>query len=124
MPRIDRTDSARRHYFSRGRAQLPASPQPSPVSPADSPQIYLPGQLDALLFGITEASVLTVFEGFTANIAGNWFFIAGMTFVFLPVVWYVTDRIIEPRLGAFDPSLAAGNGRRRRQQPRTYRSER
>lgn len=70
----------------------------------------LPGQLDALLFGITEASVLTVFDGFTANIAGNWFFIAGMTFVFLPVIWYVTDRIIEPRLGAFDPSLAAATG--------------
>lgn len=67
----------------------------------------LPGQLDALLFGITEASVETVFGDFTANIAGNWFFIAGMTFVFLPVIWYVTDKIIEPRLGNFDPSLAA-----------------
>jgi len=67
----------------------------------------LPGQLDALLFGITEASVETVFGDFTANIAGNWFFIAGMTFVFLPVIWYVTDKIIEPRLGAFDPSLAS-----------------
>ena len=33
-----------------------------------------------------------------------------MTFVFLPVIWYVTDRIIEPRLGAFDPSLAAATG--------------
>jgi aminobenzoyl-glutamate transport protein len=70
----------------------------------------LPGQLDALLFGITEASVATVFDGFTANIAGNWFFIAGMTFVFLPVIWYVTDQMIEPRLGAFDPSLAAATG--------------
>ena len=68
----------------------------------------LPGQLDALLFGITEASVATVFDGFTANIAGNWFFIAGMTFVFLPVIWYVTDRMIEPRLGAFAPSLRSG----------------
>jgi aminobenzoyl-glutamate transport protein len=34
---------------------------------------FLPGQLDALLFGITEASVETVFGDFTANIAGNWF---------------------------------------------------
>ena len=33
-----------------------------------------------------------------------------MTFVFLPVIWYVTDRIIEPRLGTFDPSLAAATG--------------
>jgi len=65
-----------------------------------------PGQLDALLFGITEAAVETVFGDFTANIAGNWFFIVAMTFVFLPVIWYVTDKIIEPRLGAWDPSRA------------------
>lgn len=71
---------------------------------------FLPGQLDALLFGITEASVETVFGDFTANIAGNWFFIVGMTFVFLPVIWAVTDRIIEPRLGVFDPELAAATG--------------
>lgn len=68
----------------------------------------LPGQLDALLFGITEAAVETVFGDFTANIAGNWYFIAAMTFIFLPVIWYVTDKIIEPRLGKWDP---AGAGR-------------
>ena len=66
----------------------------------------LPGQLDALLFGITEASVETVFGDFTANIAGNWYFIAAMTFVFLPVIWYVTDKIIEPKLGKWDPARA------------------
>jgi aminobenzoyl-glutamate transport protein len=66
----------------------------------------LPGQLDALLFGITEASVETVFGDFTANIAGNWYFIAAMTFVFLPVIWFVTDRMIEPRLGAWNPAQA------------------
>ncbi len=70
----------------------------------------LPGQLDALLFGITEASVETVFGDFSVNIAGNWFFIAAMTFIFLPVIWFVTDKIIEPRLGSFDPSLAAATG--------------
>ena len=66
----------------------------------------LPGQLDALLFGITEAAVETVFGDFTANIAGNWYFIAMMTLVFLPVIWFVNDRMIEPRLGAWDPSRA------------------
>ena len=64
----------------------------------------LPGQLDALLFGVTEAAVETVFGDWQANIAGNWFFIAAMLFVFLPVIWYVTDRIIEPRLGAYVPA--------------------
>lgn len=66
----------------------------------------IPGQLDALLFGITQASVETVFDGVTVNIAGNWYFIAAMTFVFLPIVWFVTDKIIEPRLGTWNPKNA------------------
>ncbi|WP_340587005.1 AbgT family transporter [Erythrobacter alti] len=66
----------------------------------------LPGQLDALLLGITEAAVQTVFGDYTINIAGNWYFIAAMTFVYLPAIWFVTDRVIEPRLGTYDASLA------------------
>ena len=61
----------------------------------------LPGQLDALLFGITEAAIEAVFGEWQANIAGNWFFIAAMLVLFLPVIWYVTDRVIEPRLGRY-----------------------
>jgi len=64
-----------------------------------------PGQLDALLFGITEAAV----EGsgldpsWTMNIAGNWWFIVVLMFIYLPVIWFVTDKIIEPRLGKWVP---------------------
>jgi aminobenzoyl-glutamate transport protein len=61
----------------------------------------LPGQLDALLFGITQAAVETLAPGWSANIAGNWFFIAAMLILFLPVIWFVTDAIIEPRLKRF-----------------------
>ncbi len=68
----------------------------------------LPGQLDALLFGITEAAAEAIVPAWDANIAGNWFFIAGMTFVFLPVIWFVTDRIIEPRMGAYVPAGSSG----------------
>lgn len=63
-----------------------------------------PGQLDALLFGITEAAAETIDVSWNANIAGNWYFIIAMTFVFLPVIWYVTDRIIEPRLAPLSKS--------------------
>lgn len=63
----------------------------------------LPGQLDALLFGITEAAAEAIVPTWQANIAGNWYFIAAMTFVFLPAIWYVTDRMIEPRLGRYVP---------------------
>lgn len=67
----------------------------------------LPGQLDALLFGITEAAAEQVAPGWNANIAGNWFFIAAMLIVFLPVIWAVTDLIIEPRLKRFAPADGA-----------------
>jgi aminobenzoyl-glutamate transport protein len=60
------------------------------------------GPLDALLFGITEASAETLDTSWDANIAGNWYFIVAMTLLFLPVIWFVTDRLIEPRLKAPD----------------------
>ena len=47
-----------------------------------------------------------MFGDWTANIAGNWFFIAAMTFIFLPVIWYLTDRVIEPKFGKYDASKA------------------
>ncbi|WP_375204380.1 AbgT family transporter [Hyphococcus sp.] len=68
----------------------------------------LPGQLDALLFGITESAAEAIVPTWDANIAGNWYFIFAMTFVFLPVIWFVTDRIIEPRLGGYVPQGPAG----------------
>jgi len=69
----------------------------------------LPGQLDALLFGITEEAVVALDPAWTMNIAGNWYFIAAMTFLFLPVIWFVTDRIIEPRLGPWQGGTVAGS---------------
>ena len=64
-----------------------------------------PGQLDALLFGITEAGVegAQLDTDWTMNIAGNWYFIAALVAVYLPVIWLVTDKIIEPRLGKWVP---------------------
>lgn len=64
-----------------------------------------PGQLDALLFGITEAAVdgSGLDPSWTMNIAGNWWFIVVLMFIYLPVIWFVTDKIIEPRLGKWVP---------------------
>lgn len=61
----------------------------------------VPGPVDALLFGITEQAAESIAPWWDANIAGNWFFIVAMTFAYLPVIWWVTDRIIEPRLGPY-----------------------
>ncbi|MAS85868.1 MAG: hypothetical protein CL953_08500 [Erythrobacteraceae bacterium] len=69
-----------------------------------------PGQLDALLFGITEEAVgaSMLAPEWTANIAGNWYFISAMTVLFLPIIWFVTDKIIEPRLGPWTGGATAG----------------
>ena len=72
------------------------------VSGGFSANIF-PGQLDALLLGITEPAAQLIDPSFSVNIAGNWWFIAGMTLLFVPVGWWVTDKIVEPRLGVWTP---------------------
>lgn len=66
-----------------------------------------PGHLDALLLGITEPAARLIQPDWTANIAGNLYFIIGMTVVFVPLAWFVTDKIVEPRLGRWTPSADA-----------------
>jgi len=58
-----------------------------------------PGQLDALLLGISEPAARLLQPDWTANIAGNWWFIAVMAALYTPIAWFVTDKIVEPRLG-------------------------
>ncbi len=64
----------------------------------------LPGQLDALLLGITQPAAQLIDPNYTVNLAGNWYFIAAMALVFTPIGWFVTDVIVEPRLGTWAPS--------------------
>jgi len=78
----------------------------------------LPGQLDALLFGITEAAAETILPAWDANIAGNAYFIIAMTFVFLPIIWYITDRVIEPRMGSYGGSGLQAGGDDDSEEPR------
>ena len=79
----------------------------------------LPGQLDALLFGITEAAAETILPTWDANIAGNFWFIVAMTLVFLPIIWYITDRVIEPRMGTYSGAGLPGSGDGDGEAPRT-----
>ncbi len=62
----------------------------------------LMGQLDALLLGITSEAANILVQDYPVNIAGNWYFIAVMLLIYVPVIWYVTDKIIEPRLGQWE----------------------
>lgn len=67
----------------------------------------LPGQLDALLLGITEPAARLLVPDWTMNIAGNWYFIAAMTLLFVPVGWYVAEQHVAPRLGEWQPGADA-----------------
>jgi len=67
----------------------------------------LPGQLDALLLGITEPAAQLLVPGWKMNIAGNWYFIAGMTFLMVPLGWYITERVVAPRFGDWTPTAGA-----------------
>ena len=62
------------------------------------------GQLDALLLGITGEAAGILVADYPVNIAGNWYFIAVMLLIYVPLIWYVTDKIVEPKLGSWDPS--------------------
>lgn len=67
----------------------------------------LPGQLDALLLGITEPAARLLVPDWTMNIAGNWYFIVAMTVLFVPVGWYVAEKHVAPRLGEWQPGSEA-----------------
>lgn len=58
-----------------------------------------PGQMDVLLFGFTQEAARIIDPGWTMNPLGNWYFILAIVGVFTPIIWYITDRVIEPRLG-------------------------
>ena len=58
-----------------------------------------PGQLDVLLFGFTQEAARIIDPAWTMNPLGNWWFILSIVVIFTPIIWFVTDRILEPRLG-------------------------
>jgi aminobenzoyl-glutamate transport protein len=58
-----------------------------------------PGQLDVLLFGFTQEAARIIDPAWTMNPLGNWWFILAIVVLFTPIAWFITDRIVEPRLG-------------------------
>jgi aminobenzoyl-glutamate transport protein len=58
-----------------------------------------PGQMDVLLFGFTQEAARIIDPDWTMNPLGNWYFILSIVVIFTPIIWFITDRIVEPRLG-------------------------
>lgn len=61
----------------------------------------MPGQIDVLLLGFTQEAARIVDPNWTMNPLGNWYFIAAIVVIFTPIIWFVTDKIVEPRLGTW-----------------------
>ena len=64
-----------------------------------------PGQLDVLLFGFTQEAARIVEPGWTMNPTGNWWFILMIVVLYTPAIWFVTDRVVEPRLGTWNGEM-------------------
>jgi len=59
---------------------------------------FLPSTLDPLLQGFTQAAAQIIDPARTVNPLCNWFFMSASTAVIISAAWFLTDRVIEPRL--------------------------
>lgn len=64
------------------------------------------GTVDPLLAGITEEAARFLDPEYVVHPAVNWYFMAGSTFLITALGSWVTVRIVEPRLGPYDPADA------------------
>ena len=65
----------------------------------------LVGTLDPLLAGITQAAVSIIDPTYEVAVMGNYYFMAVSTFLITIVGTLVTDKIVEPRLEAYEGSV-------------------
>lgn len=65
------------------------------------------GTVDPLLAGITEEAARIIDPLYEVHPAVNWYFMIVSTFVITAIGWYVTAKIVEPRLGEYDESEAS-----------------
>lgn len=75
------------------------------VSGGFSANIVL-GTIDALLAGITQAAAAVVRPGILVNPAANWYFLIAASALITVVGTWVTERIVEPRLGPYTGDAA------------------
>jgi aminobenzoyl-glutamate transport protein len=61
---------------------------------------WIPSSLDPLLAGLTQAAARLLDPAREVNPLSNYFFTTASAFLIIAVGWFVTDRVIEPRLRA------------------------
>lgn len=65
------------------------------------------GTIDLLLAGITEAASHMIDPDYVVGPEINWYFMLVSTVLMTILGAFVTERIVEPRLGEYDPSQAS-----------------
>jgi aminobenzoyl-glutamate transport protein len=59
---------------------------------------FVPSSIDPLLAGLTQEAAQIISPGMPINPLNNWFFTAISSLLIVAVGWYLTDRVVEPRL--------------------------
>ncbi len=68
------------------------------VSGGFSATFFVPSSLDPLLAGLTQEAARILDPTVTVNPLNNYFFTTASTFLIVAVGWFLTDKVIEPRL--------------------------
>ena len=68
------------------------------VSGGFSATLFLPSSLDPLLAGLTQAAANLADPAVVVNPLNNYFFTTASAFLVILVGWFITDKVIEPRL--------------------------
>lgn len=59
---------------------------------------FIPSGIDPLLQGFTQSAAQIIDPAIQLNPLNNWFFTSGSTVLIVLLSWFLTDRVIEPRL--------------------------
>ncbi len=59
---------------------------------------FIPSSLDPLLAGLTQTGAQFINPSYVVNPLSNWYFTAASTLLLVGLGWFVTDKIVEPRL--------------------------
>jgi aminobenzoyl-glutamate transport protein len=70
------------------------------VSGGFSATFFVPSSLDPLLAGFTQTAARVIDPEYVVNPLNNYFFTCTSTLLIMAVGWFLTDKIIEPRLAA------------------------
>jgi aminobenzoyl-glutamate transport protein len=65
------------------------------------------GTIDPLLAGITQEAARIIDPTYEVHAAVNYYFMAVSTFVITAIAAFVTLRIVEPKMGKYDPAIAS-----------------